>query len=546
MTGHATAFRWATDAPDWSPLSDRDAHLPPDLNPDSLRSEKPQMRKFNGALFVAFPVRKATTGEPSAWHLWVLPNVPDLAALPSRIEELRQVSQTLERALVQQFPVQAPNDPSGLTELDRLLERTEPFGRPKRKALLKAIAETIVEAGVADAAAVMVMPEGNRKPPSRQIAFSARNLTTYRDEYRHLAKSRRKFDQQVSETLDRTSDWEITSFAEMQAQETVALHLPSQQTAGIGFILTNPTSPDSLSVHLERFSKLYAMITNTKWRKENSTKKVIMRSITFVAIALVMTWLIMPAPIRITATVLTEPVDSIVEALPEDATLREILVQAGDTVAPGERIAVFTSSGLDEQVTDAELRVAIEQLTSQAALSENDYGAYAISEKQIELETKRLQQLEQRRNDLVLTSQVSARVISALSTAERGAFLGVGTEVARLQPENTYQITLDLASLDAPTIKPGQTGTVWFRGMSGEEFNFEVTQPAIYILDPTTDIRRLVARGVLTAGPQDRLIIGLSGFSKVKIGEAPRFVVFSRYLTEYIREKIWIYMNIQI
>ena len=82
--------------------------------------------------------------------------------------------------------------------------------------------------------------------------------------------------------------------------------------------------------------------------------------------------------------------------------------------------------------------------------------------------------------------------------------------------------------------------------MSSEDFTFDVSQPAVHLFDETSQSTRLVARGVLQTGPQERLIVGLSGYAKVEIGTAPRITVLTRYVTEYMREKLWLYLNIQV
>jgi multidrug resistance efflux pump len=551
MNEQIAAFRWTNENPSWNYLSGPADSTPPQDYLDSLRSDKPQMRKVAGKLYVVFPVLKSQSGESSGWHMWHLPQIPVISELPSRIEELRQFSQIIETALVKgQLGIATGEnrDPAG-DPVTILLDRIAPFGRPRRKALLKAIADSIALSGLADAAAVMVFGANARKPASRTMGFSTDERLKFRDEYRYLATARRLPNEALTCIEGRAENWELGSFAEMQAADSVALHLPPKGTSGLGYILTD-TDPavgeGQLRIELDRLTNLYTTTVNAKWHKGLAGRRIVRRAVLCGGAIALTVWLVLPAPLRVTATVLTEPAQSVVEALAEDAFLRQVEVRAGDRVDAGDVIALFSSITLDEALADAHLGLAIEELRAQAALSDNNYGEYAISESRAKMELQRLHQIQKRQERLVMRAAFSGQVISALSSSTVGAFLNVGTEIARVQPQAAFQITLDLASLDAPPIQPGQIGSVWFRGMSGEEFEFEVIQPAVYTFDEAAQTDRLVARGALRGGDQDRLIVGLSGFAKVEIGQAPRIQVLSRYVFEYAREKLWLYLNIQI
>jgi hypothetical protein len=516
---------------------------------EGLLSDKSQMRRYGDKLFVVFPVRKSDAGDIAVWHLWILPTPPEMAALPARVEELRGLSRGLEAAMIKGEAGQTLALANDIDPLPLLLARIAPFGRPSRGVLLKSMADAIVQSGLARGATIAFCPQGTRRAPRRAFRFSHQETLKYRDEYRYVMSSRRTPDVVHTEIADRASDWDVGSFADMQDATRIGLCLPPQQEAGLGFVLLDPVANVDVK-HMGAALVKLADFYNATRRGGRDTgalsRRFLRRGAMALAVIALVTWLVLPAPMRVTATVLTEPAISLVEALPEDAFLRQVNVRPGEPVEQGDVVATFSSISLDEQLADAQLRLAIEELTAQAALADNDYGAFALAESRVLLETERLGQIERRRDRLVITAQSSGRVISAVSNAGMGSFMSLGTQVMLVQPDAQFQISLDLASLDAPPITQGQTGSVWFRGMTGERFEFEVLQPAVAVRDEQTGNTRLVARGQLTDGPQDRLIVGLSGFAKVEIGRAPRAQVLSRYIAEYMREKLWLYLNIQI
>ncbi len=108
-----------------------------------------------------------------------------------------------------------------------------------------------------------------------------------------------------------------------------------------------------------------------------------------------------------------------------------------------------------------------------------------------------------------------------------------------LQPTATFDLVIDISDRDSALVQAGQSGHVFFRGLSDETFDFETLSTATQTVEPTTgEMRTLVRARVLDADQAD-LLVGLSGFAKIETRTAPRIVGLTRPLVDYVRLTLW-------
>ncbi|MEC7963156.1 MAG: HlyD family efflux transporter periplasmic adaptor subunit, partial [Pseudomonadota bacterium] len=322
----------------------------------------------------------------------------------------------------------------------------------------------------------------------------------------------------------------------------LVLDLPAAGTHGYAFMLFGPTPQAEAQL-----AALKAVLAaSLPGRTPRPMRALALRGAALTATAALLVWLALPAPLKVTATATSLPASAQAMALPFEAFLEQMHVRVGDQVAAGDPIADLRAPNLLDQRADLVAQIAIEEVSAQSALSANDYGAYVLSEQKIAQNRKRLDQLEERLAQLRLRAPFDARVVQALGHEVLGAYQPTGENIAVVQPENRYAARLKIARVDAPLLQVGQSGEIWFRGISGQEWQLNVTSAPSLTVDPTTGEEELTLKAELLGQDQARLFAGLTGFARIEAGEQMRALVLSRYAREYIRMKLWTWFDFQL
>lgn len=250
-------------------------------------------------------------------------------------------------------------------------------------------------------------------------------------------------------------------------------------------------------------------------------------------------YLAMPAPVYVSNFARAQASQSITVALPFGAFLEQSLVRPGQMLEEGEVAAVLRSPEIENGIAEQKVSYSLEQINAQDALNAGNYGEFQLAEKRAEIALLRQQQFESRQAQLTVTSPVASRVVTALPDGDRGDFLAAGSPVVTLQPTSTFDLMIDVAPQDSALVQPGQTGHVFFRGLSDETFDLEVLSTATQIVDPDTGEMRMMTRARLKSSDQTGLLVGMSGFAKIETRTAPRIVGLTRPLMNYVRLTLW-------
>jgi multidrug efflux pump subunit AcrA (membrane-fusion protein) len=255
-------------------------------------------------------------------------------------------------------------------------------------------------------------------------------------------------------------------------------------------------------------------------------------------------FLAQPAPVILTTVGTTLAEDVTLVTLPSDAFLTQMHVRVGDRVAQGDLLAEFRSRALDDALAEERLAASIEQLTAQAAFAENDIATFQLANQRLEIVQARIAQLAARQQELRMTAPTAGQVISAMSSNVAGLFGTTGQEVVQLQTTDAMRVAMELSRLDARMVAPDMTGTAYFRGLSQRNFNVTVLSPPSVSIDPNSGAERIVTAARVDE-PQG-LIVGMTGFLRLQGPDAPRIVGYGRYVAEFIREKSWTYLGLQL
>ena len=518
---------------------------------EELKGDKAGVRKWRDGMLVVLPVVKSKSDDILVWQVWILGDVPEISVLPQRIEEIRKASAGFEQAWMKKSGGSKAAQASS-SAIDTVLERVATVYKAKKSALLKVIADEIVKAGLAKQAVVAFSKSAAKtRIPRRHIAASNEELEVIKDELRRFIPQLRGEEHQArtidfSQTSD--EDWESGVLLEMVESKKAQFDILPDNTPGLSFLLFDPV--ENAEQKLEQtFSSLRNYYKSTRpmlhSKKATLWQKTRMPLVGCIVLGFII-FSLLPAPFRVSATVFTEPKEAIISSLETNAVLEQVFVSPGDDIKKGDLIASLRSADLESQLADAKLQLSVEDLEGKAALADNQYGSFVISEQRKEIEVARIAMLERRIEALQVKATEDGSIISAIPAGRAGSFINQGVEIAKLQPTNGFRAAMDFNKIDAPLIKAGQIGTAFFRGASTENFDLVVEHPVA--LTPTEDGTdfRLISRAVILDTSNTDLIVGLSGFAKVDVGQKPRIMIWSRFVREFVREKLWIYLNLKI
>ncbi len=335
------------------------------------------------------------------------------------------------------------------------------------------------------------------------------------------------------------ADLDAALIAKAFEAAVLAIALPSDGDTGHAVVLAGPNAPDWLA-DAPALANLLAP-SAAKGRLARGSRRLALLG-AGVAAAI---WMALPAPLIVTATGEAVPAQSRSIALPFAAFVDSVHVQAGAAVSAGDLIAELLEPDLAAQLSEQEIALALEQINANAALDAGDYAAFQLAESRSEIAALRIAQIEDRLAMLRVASPIDGTVIEALEASERGQFLTSGTTVARIQPTQAFDVVFTLPSSDAPIIAAGQQVQVRFRGLGQDPFPAEITGFPEQRIDPQTNESLLFVRARITDGPQDRLLVGLTGAARITVGDAPRIYGWTRPALEYLRYLGWRYFGLQ-
>lgn len=509
---------------------------------------KPSLRKIDTYLSVSLPYEKPDQ-EGKFWIVWIFQRIPPVTELPTLLEKLEQITRNflLEGAAAGR----QRNDPEAIHTETRsasvlaiALSRLSKAQRYKTSSILQTLADSLVEAGLCESAALALHNQGKIK----SFVLSDMSLSKYSDEFKYLMRSRVGA-APLSHTVkcQDLSDqgFELALMAEMATADAIHLDLPeADRPNGLSIVLISPPSNRDLTTECNALRELITV--SLRHARPISKKRRITRiSGGILALSLAI-WLALPAPLRITATAISRPLNAQAIALPFEVFLERMLVRTGDTVKEGDIIARLRAPNIEEQRSEISLQIGIEEITAQAALSSNDYGAYVLSKQKIEAQQLQLKQIEDRLMQMELRAPHAGRVVSAQGPEVTGSHLPLGETIAMIQPAALFSVSLTVSRVDAAHLAKGQLGEVWFRGLSGQTWDLITETPVIVQTDAETGSERLTVSARLTGADQKQLFAGLAGFAKIDAGESMRVKVLGRYIGEYLRTKAWKWFDLRL
>ena len=501
----------------------------------AMAKDRPAARKFGPGMAITVPL---STG---GWHFWITSAVVGVSDLPAVMARLQDLSKGIAGLDVARAPARPAGGADGTADLiAKVAARTETAKTIKPKALAPLLLDSLIEQGIIESGAVLRWT-GRRKPKvwlsderlyskSDEIIAICRNMQGEKPVQRHVAADDVEDDAVEIAVLTRGLN-----------NKASVLVLPAAGKAGYGIVGFGgdalKTAPLAAAVDLLHLKFSAA-------RQQAKPMRSLRRLAAAAAVVGVGYFLAQPAPTILTAVGTTTAADVTVVTLPSDAYLTEMQVRVGDAVKAGDVLGVFTSRSLEDALAEERLNASVEQLTAQAAMAENNYATYQLAAQRLEIAQTRINQLTARKEELTVLAPTDGHVISAMTDTVSGVYAQTGAEVVQLQTSDEMQVVLELSRMDARLIGPGMEGTAYFRGLSQKAFEVEIaSQPAVVTNPETGDMRIETKADVLAP---EGLIVGMTGFLRLNGPEAPRYVGYARYVSEFVREKSWTYLGLHL
>jgi multidrug efflux pump subunit AcrA (membrane-fusion protein) len=338
-----------------------------------------------------------------------------------------------------------------------------------------------------------------------------------------------------------TADFEAQLVLRQLGLSSLDIVFPSQN-AGYGLIVVDAAEGD----HADIFSAAMAALQLSRPISDvpvlTQPRK---RALIGAGLALAI-WMAWPAPTWLTITGTSLPDAKLAIALPSDAALQQMFVRVGQTVQKGDPIAQLFSAQLQERRSQEELSIKVEELAAQAAMSENNFGSFQLAKQRAEIAKTRLAQIVARIEQLNVMAPADGLIVSAIPDNSKGAALPQGTTLAELQTAPKFLVRLNPARVDARLLEVGQTGKIYFRGLSDRTYELKIITPPVATLDPNTREETLESYAQVTTQDDGRLMGGLTGYARVAAPRQMRIMSLTRYLREYIRVAAWNYLGLPL
>ncbi len=492
-----------------------------------LSGDRPAARKIETGLLISIPLKEG------GWVVWLLEKIPDDMSLP---ELLKTVQSQSAEVLRQQKTAQKNQNPES-----EMLQAALAASEVKRKNRIALFQNGLMQNGDFGEPIIVLLRAGK----IRRFWFSNNTHSSATDELRQIIPAQiKRGELTVTHHLDSGEEDALDGklVCERLGVKSLSIQLPENGQNGYAMIATNmkvaaetamEKAPSLIDLFLRKGRARTSKITS--WRG----------AFAWSAAAILVAFLLFPVTLKITATGESIPTRAVTAALASGAYLVEIHVRPGDDVIAGQVLATFRSPELEQLKSEEELNVLVEQINAQDALAQDNYAEFQMAEQRRNIAELRLEQIVEKIAQLTVAAPIDGRITDALPAGMRGRFVDPSTPVAEIQDELQFDLLVKIAGLDAPLISVGQTGEVYFRGLSDETFEIEVVSQPVLREDQQTAETFLEVRARVVDGAQQKLLVGLSGFVKVEVGREPNFIALSRYAVEYVRLFLWKYLGLR-
>lgn len=478
----------------------------PDLAGEQLTKllgARPTAHKIDGWILCAAPI----TGGQSLVHGYR--RLPKGVPLPDLIRAV-------------ETEARAHNAPAPEDATDRLRTAAQALSlMPPKKRMGQAL-YAIRDAGISGVAAMAHVNNGK----ITKLFFTNKSAVNTRDELGTVVEAPE--DQDINTELD--------LIARSMGGTTGSLLRPTNPKNGLVFFGVDLSASHKSALTL---SQDFFALLNDKTSAKGRTFGGLWGLLAAACVVAATVFLMLPAPVYVSNFAQARASQTMTISLPFGAFLEDTFVLPGDVLNAGDTAATLRSPEIENGIAEQTVTHSLELINAQDALNTGNLGEFQLAEKRAEIALLRLDQLQSQQQQLVVMAPLDSRVVTTLPEGERGNFLPIGSPVVTFQPTAAFDVLIDVAPADAALLEIGQTGHVFFRGLSDETFPLEIISAPTQTVNPDTGETRDQVRARLMTDGQADLLVGLSGFAKIETRTAPRIVGLTRPLVDYMRLLVW-------
>ncbi len=490
--------------------------------------DRPAARKVDQFTLVSIPI-----GE-NLWCIWMLGLVPTVTTLPRVLTTIAALS----RAYASKSAPSSPTKTADLAGPEAVLADLPRRRRQTPKVLMARMTAYLVERNAGSAVLVLAVKNGI----VQKTWASDETVAKVQGELRAaFVQQMQGAPKRVLVSSTDPLDFETVLIAQRLGAQSLGFYA-APAASGYGMILVDPAQDASAGPVAEVAQAL-------QFSRPISTTPFLSRARkqSLAALGLILTtWLLWPAPIWLTVTGVSVPDATVTTSVTTEATLQQMFVRVGDQVVQDQPIAQLFSAQLEERRAQESLQIKVEELSAQAAMAKNDFGAFQLAQQRGEIAKTRLAQLQARIGQLAIKAPVAGQIVAAVPDSNKGAAVPTGTQIAQIQTAREFLVRLNPARVDARILARGMVGQIYFRGLGDRTYALEMITPPVAILDPATRAEKLEAFAKITAADDGRLMGGLSGYARIQGPRQIRIVSLTRYMVEFVRVKAWTYLGLAL
>lgn len=306
--------------------------------------------------------------------------------------------------------------------------------------------------------------------------------------------------------------------------------------------LSGPRFGDRLESEFAPFARLQRRLTRgvTQMRREGRGWRV--RAVP-IAAGVVLAAALYPAPRRIEAPFVAQPVSRRIIAAPFDGKIAASGALPGDLVEAGKtEIARLETAELELQLAASRARGATERQRADLARGEGDPSGEQRALLMAEQAAAETRLLEHRIAQARLVSPVTGVLLAGDLRQRIGAPVERGAVLAEVAPLEGMRAELSVPEDEVLDVAPGQRGTLATAARPGtsERFEVERIEPLAELRDGQNSFRVVVTLTDVASATDAALLPGMQGVAKIDAGRSPLGWQVLRRVVNALRMWLWI------
>ena len=245
----------------------------------------------------------------------------------------------------------------------------------------------------------------------------------------------------------------------------------------------------------------------------------------------------MPWDYKVSANAILEGEIERVITSPEQGYLKEAAVRPGDIVEAGATLA--TLDDRDLQLEKLKWTGKLKQVSKEyrEALAFHEQSQIGILRAQLAQAEAQLEILNHKLNRIVITSPISAVIVSGDYTRALGSPVERGQVLYKVSPLENYRVVLQVDESDISEIAVGMKGELTLSAAAEETFEMEVVK-ITPVSTAENGINYFQVEAALVDTP-DFLRPGMQGVGKVNIGERQLLWIWTHKALDWVTLKLW-------